>query len=138
VARLSIDDIKVGDSYAEEVYFDEEKMAHFINLTQDTAGIHVNKSFSEQQGFVNIVVHGFLLSIQFSRILGMEIPGENTVIGSIELNFHTPVYLGDTVKYTATVRRILYPLRTVSLDLSIQKVDSTVCVEGKATCAFKN
>jgi 3-hydroxybutyryl-CoA dehydratase len=137
MALLSIDDIEVGDSYSEEILFNEEKMAKFVNLTQDTAAIHINKYFSEQKGFHDLVVHGLLLSIQFSRILGMEIPGENTVIGSIELNFHAPVYLGDTVKYTATVKRILYPLGTVLLDLKIQKLDGKVCAEGKTTCVFK-
>ncbi len=137
MALLSINDIQVGDSYSEEVLFDEETIARFITLTQDTARIHTNKTFSEQKGFDNLVIHGFLLSIRFSRILGMEIPGENTVIGSIELNFHAPVYVGDTVKYTVTVKRILHPLGTILLDLKIQKLNGTTCVEGKATCVFK-
>jgi acyl dehydratase len=83
MALLTLTDLKVGDSYSEEILFDEETMARFITLTQDTARIHTNKTFSEQKGFNNLVIHGFLLSIRFSRILGMGIPGENTVIGSI-------------------------------------------------------
>lgn len=134
---LAIDDIKVGDAYSETVQFTPETTERFLRLSRDTAGIHVDEAFSEQQGFEALVVHGFLLSLHFSRILGMELPGENTVIGSIDLQFHAPVYVGDSATFTATVRRILRPLGTVALDLLIRKQDGTVCVEGKTSCAFK-
>lgn len=138
MALLTIDEIKVGDSYSEEVVFDAETVGGFIGLTGDRAGIHVDRIFSREKRFENLVVHGFLLSIRFSRILGMELPGEHTVIGSVELKFHAPVYVGDRVKYTATVTRILKPLGAVLLTLSIEKADGVVCVEGKTTCVFKN
>ncbi len=137
MALLTIDDIKVGDSYSEEVLFTEDKIVSFINITKDTAGIHTSKAFSKQKRFDNLVVHGFLLSLQFSRILGMELPGENTVIGSIDLKFHGPVYVGDKVKYIATVKRIIYPLGSVMLELVIQKSGELICVEGKTMCVFK-
>jgi len=138
VAIESIGQIKVGDSYSEEIQLDRATIARFIQLTRDRArGIHVDRAFAKQKGFDNLVVHGFLLAAQFSRILGMELPGEHTVMGSIELNFHVPVYAGDTVKYTATVKRVLQPLGSVSLELTIQKLDGTVCVAGRTTCAFK-
>lgn len=138
MARLTFEAINVGDSYAEEVRIDETAVARFVDVTGDRAGIHVDRAFSSRQGFDGLVVHGFLLSSRFSRILGMELPGENSVIGSIELNFHSPVYQGDTVTYTATVRRMLAPLRSVLLDLAIVKADGTLCVAGKTTCVFKD
>lgn len=135
---LTIDDIKPGDVCTEVVDFTPEKTAAFLQLTRDTAGIHTVESFSREKGFDNLVVHGFLLSLQFSRILGMELPGENTVIGSIQLEFHEPVYVGDRVTFTATVRRIIKPMGVVALDLDVRKSDGTVCVQGKTTCAFKS
>jgi acyl dehydratase len=138
MAILTIEQLKVGDSYSEELQLDEEAIGRFVELTRDRAGIHVDRGFSAQRGFVNLVTHGFLLSVPFSRILGMELPGEDTVIGSIELNFHAPVYQGATVRYTATVRRILLPLRSVALDLKIETADGTLCVAGKAACVFKD
>lgn len=137
MALLTLDDIKEGDSYSEEILFDKEKITSFILISQDSAGIHVDSDFSKEKGFQHLVVHGFLISIPFSRILGMELPGENTVIGNVSLKFHSPVYLGDMVKYTATVRRVLSPLGTVLLDLNVQKPDGTICVNGTTTCVFK-
>ena len=133
----SIDDASVGDRYCEDLEFDEETMGAFIRLTKDVAGIHVDRSFSAGKGFDDLVVHGFLLSLHFSRILGMNLPGEHTVIGSIDLKFHEPVYLGDRVTFSATVKRVLRPLGAVLLDLGITKSDGAICVEGKTTCVFR-
>ncbi|MCA9737458.1 MAG: MaoC/PaaZ C-terminal domain-containing protein [Gemmatimonadota bacterium] len=132
-----IDDVEVGADYTEQRTFDRALMETFIAFTRDSAGIHTDASHSAGMGFEDLVVHGFLLSTPFSRILGMELPGERTVIGSMELNFHEPVYKGDTVTYTATVTRVIRPLRSVLLDLRIVKSDGTVCVKGKANCVFK-
>ena len=138
MAILTIEQLEVGDSYSEERLIDQHTVDRFVDLTQDRAGIHTDRDFSERRGFADLVTHGFLLSVPFSRILGMELPGEDTVIGSIELNFHAPVYQGDRVKYTVTVKRILAPLGSVLLDLRIEKADGTLCVAGKTTCAFKH
>jgi len=135
--RLAIDDIQVGATYEEQVVFTPERTAEFLRLSRDTAGIHTDEDFSHARGFEALVVHGFLLSLHFSRILGMELPGEDTVIGTIELKFHQPAYVGDTVTFSATVRRVLKPLGTVLLDLVVKKQDGTVCVEGKTSCVFK-
>ena len=138
MALLNIDDINVGDEYTEEIEFDEEQFASFISITRDTAGIHTNRDFSREKRFDDLVVHGFLLSVHFSRILGMELPGENTVIGTIDLKFHEPVYLGDVVRYRATVQRIIQPLGSVMLGLEIRKSSGSICVEGKTMCVFKD
>ena len=134
---LTLDSIKVGASYSEELLFDDERIGGFINVSGDKAGIHTNKGFSESKGFDGLVVHGILISIPFSRILGMELPGENTVIGTLTLKFHAPVYFEDTVKYTVTVKRILYPLGSVVLDLKVEKMNGVTCVEGSTICVFK-
>ena len=137
MATLTIEDIQVGDEYTEEIEFGEDQFASFISITRDTAGIHTSREFSREKRFDDLVVHGFLLSIHFSRILGMELPGENTVIGTIDLKFHKPVYIGDVVRYCATVQRVIKPLGSVMLGLEIRKSNSTVCVEGKTMCVFK-
>ena len=138
MAVLTLNEINIGDTYSKTVLFDKERVVEFINFTQDTASIHINKEFSNEKGFENLVVHGFGLSTIFSRILGLELPGENTVIGSLNLDFHKPVYIGDTVQYTVTVKRIVKPLRSVTLELkAINNTDETY-VSGKAVCVFVN
>ena len=71
MAVLTIDEINIGDEYSKTVLFDHERVVEFINFTQDTASIHIDKNFSNEKGFENLVVHGFGLSTIFSRILGL-------------------------------------------------------------------
>lgn len=134
---LTIDEITVGQTHTEVVEFTPERIAQFLRLTGDATGVHTVASASRERGFDGLVVYGFLLSVQFSYILGMRLPGENTVIGRIEMDFHAPVYVGDTVTYKVTVRRIIKALGVVALDLEVRKKDGALCVEGKATNAFR-
>jgi acyl dehydratase len=49
------------------------------------------------------------------------------------------VYIGDTVEYTVTVKRIIKPLGSVSLELKASKTNvNETCVLGKAVCIFVN
>jgi acyl dehydratase len=137
VATRTLADIEPGDAYAEAITLTAERVAQFIGLTRDRAGVHVDEGFSRQIGFDGNVVHGFLLCAYFSRILGMELPGENAVIGSVKLEFHEPVYVGETVEYRAEVRRVLRPLGSVHLDLRIEGPGGKRAVLGTATCAFR-
>jgi acyl dehydratase len=133
----TIKDVIVGSKYTEKLYFDEKTVHRFINFTNDSAGFHVDQQYSVDRGFDDLVVHGFLLSTNFSRILGMELPGENTVIASLNLEFHEPVYVGDSVEYIVTVSRVMLSLGSVMLKLIINKKNGIVCVKGSASCFFK-
>ena len=135
--RRSIDDLQVGDRYVEDVVFTPEWTNRFLELSRDRSSVHVDADSAREQGYERLLVHGFLLGLAFSRILGMELPGEDAVIGSIDLKFHDAVYVGETVTYTTTVRRVLKPLATVALDLEARKADGTVCVAGGSTCVFR-
>ncbi len=137
MARRTIDDIRAGDTYAEEVVVTPERLARFLELSRDTSSVHVDTAAAKEQGYDALLVHGFLVSLYFSRIIGMELPGENAVIGSIELRFHAPVYVGETATFAVTVHRVLRPLGSVALDLHVRKPDGTLCVEGRASCIFR-
>jgi 3-hydroxybutyryl-CoA dehydratase len=137
MAFLSLDDIRAKGSHAERVVFTQDQLSTFITLSRDTAAIHTDLAFATQKGFDGRVVHWFLAALPFSRILGMELPGEHAVIGSLHLDFRAPVYVGDDVLYTVTVTRIMAPLGTVALDLHALKSDRTACIDGKTTCVVK-
>lgn len=137
MAGLALDQLAAGMEHREVVRFDAERMNRFIAFTEDTAGIHTDVSFSRSLGYEREVVHGFALATVFSRILGMELPGEQTVIATMDLEFHVPVYLGDVVECIVRVERVVRPLRAVMLRLEIVKVGrGEKCVTGRSRCVF--
>lgn len=133
----SLGQLQVGDRYSETVTFDRRLVERYIRLSKDLSGIHVDRSYSQDLGYDELVVHGLLVGIPFSRMLGMHLPGPPAVIASVELDFHQPVYRGETVTYTVTVARLVPSLNSVMLDLAIAKESGSVCLKGRASCVFR-
>ncbi|MCB0637439.1 MAG: MaoC family dehydratase, partial [Lewinella sp.] len=51
--------------------------------------------------FKKPIIHGFLSGAIFSKIFGMDFPGEGTIYLSQSMQFRRPMYVGET--YTARV-----------------------------------
>jgi acyl dehydratase len=136
VPGKALDEIRVGDSYAESVGFTTDRVDAFSALTGDFTGVHVEGGLPAQWGYSGRIVHGFLVSSFFSRILGTELPGAGAVIGSVSFQFHAPVYVGETVNFGVEVKRVLAPLRSVQLDMKVHNRAGARCVSGKATCVY--
>ena len=132
-----IDAIAEGQEYSENVELDETRVSAFIALTGDTAPIHTDIEHAKRMGFPALVVHGLLVAAHYSRMLGMHLPGGNTVIHHIQLDMVQPVFVGETLTYTVSVSRVIAAVKTVKLNLSARKQDGTVVSRGQATCVFK-
>jgi acyl dehydratase len=132
----SLDEIRVGDAYREEVALSAERVEAFCALTGDFTGVHVAGGETAEWGYDRPIVHGLLVSSFFSRILGSELPGARCVIGSVSFQYHAPLFVGEAARFGALVRRVVPPLRSVQLDLSVDNADGVRCVSGKATCIY--
>lgn len=132
-----IDEIVDGQEYSESVDLDETQVSAFIAMTRDTAPVHTNLEHAKKMGFPALVVHGLLVAAPYSRILGMHLPGGNTVIHHIQLDMVQPVFVGERLTYTVSVSRVVAAVKTVKLNLSARKQDGTVVSRGQATCVFK-
>ena len=91
---LLLRDIEVGQSERETVTITEELLAGFVALSRDTAPAHTDVAHARSMGFDGCVVHGFLVGLGYSRLLGMFLPGGSTVIYSVDLKMLAPVYVG--------------------------------------------
>ena len=134
---LTLNDLEEGQSYQETVNVAEELVKGFIGLTQDHALGHVDPVHAVKMGFKRCIVHGFLVSCGYSRMLGMFLPGSNTVIHRIQLDMLAPVFMDDVITYTVTVRRIIAAVKSVQLDLSAVNQDDKQVNKGTATCVFR-
>ena len=73
----------------------------------------------------------------YSRLLGMFLPGGNTVIHSVEMKMLAPAYVGDTLTYETKVVRIIEPVKSVQLELSAVNQNGVVVNKGTAICVFR-
>ncbi len=134
--RLRLEDIHEGDTLSRRMCLDEEKLQAFIALAEDTALAHVDDGHARRMGFKGRIAHGLLVAAGYSGLLGMFLPGPNTVIHQLRLDMKAPAYVGDTLTYTVTAERVVVAVKTVILRLSAVNQDGTVVSSGSATCVF--
>ena len=96
---LSIEDLKEGQSWQETTHITSNLVETFMSLTQDQAPVHMDQNHAMLMGYEKPIVHGFLVGAGYSKILGMFLPGSNTVIHKIILEMLRPVFINDFLTY---------------------------------------
>lgn len=119
VAQLSFDEITEGTESSLSVVVSPSAIDLFIDLSGDVSPLHVTAEFARARGFHDRVVHGAYLGALVSRLIGTQLPGVNAIVQSMQLTFHKPTYIGDTVTVTGRLERKLDPLRAILVSVKI-------------------
>lgn len=135
--HLRLDELEQGQSWSETWAITNAEVDAFVELVEDRAPAHIESAHAQALGFPGIVVHGMLVAARYSRLLGMFLPGADTVLHSVELRMEAPVHLGDTLTYSVTVGRVINAVRSVRLDLEARNQHGDVVSRGGATCVFR-
>ena len=91
--HYTIDEIKIGDEVSFLYEITEEKMNMFMKITGDINPLHTDIEYAKEKGYSEKVVYGMLTSSILSTLAGIYMPGEYSLIHSIEINFVRPVFL---------------------------------------------
>ncbi|MDX2285678.1 MAG: MaoC family dehydratase [Bacteroidia bacterium] len=100
---LSVPLIQPGDTYEQPVTFTQEQVAAFADVSGDRNPLHLDAEYTARTAFRRPIVHGFLAGSVFSRILGMEFPGEGSIYLEQSMQFLRPVYPGTACRVLLTV-----------------------------------
>jgi 3-hydroxybutyryl-CoA dehydratase len=136
-AAYGFSDLAVGQSSTHTVTFTEESVEIFTALTGDRAPVHSDARYAQAMGYSDRIVHGMCIASHFSTILGMHLPGPATVIHSVQLSFVKPVIIGQTVRYTADITRLVESVQVVQLNLRVESETGDLIVRGQAQCGFR-
>lgn len=93
----TFDQLSVGMSHEFAVTVTKEHQEQFRKITGDINPLHSDPAFARAKGFRDQVVYGMLEASFYSTMAGVFLPGENSLIHSIEVLFKKPVYIGDTL-----------------------------------------
>lgn len=132
-----ITDLTEGQFHEERIKITAEMVNAFIALTGDAAPVHVDAGHAAALGYSGPLVHGFLVASCYSPLLGMYLPGGNTVIQKIALDMLEPVYANDLLLCRVEVKRIITAVRGVVMRLSATDDSGRVVNRGEATCIFR-
>lgn len=94
--------LRIGQEAMFSKTFFKDDVDRFAALTGDRSRLHTDAEFARQLTGGRPVVHGVLAASLISTVMGMQLPGEGTVLVEEKIRFLKPVYYGDTI--TAKVR----------------------------------
>jgi acyl-CoA thioesterase FadM len=70
-----------------------------------------------------------------SSLVGMQLPGPNSVLVEITSKFHSPTYVSDEVFYSVLITKIMDAQRLVQLRFE-GKVEDRLVISGNVTTVF--
>lgn len=124
----TIADLAVGDAASITRTFTQEDVETFARLSGDDNPAHVDKEWAEASPFKGRVVHGVLTAGLISAVLGTKLPGPGAIYMSQSLRWTAPVYPGDELVATATVKEIIAEKGRVVMETIVSKGDQQVMV----------
>lgn len=102
----TINQIKIGDEAFQTKVITDQDLKMFGEVTNDLNPVHFDEDYASKTMFKKRIAHGMLVGSLFSKVFGMQLPGEGSIYISQSLKFRRPVYLGDEIKAVVTVKEL--------------------------------
>ena len=125
-------DIKIGDKFSKARLVTDELIRQFAEVSGDFNPIHLDEEFASRTRFGQRIAHGMLTGAFVSAVLGYELSERKIVYLGQTLRFKAPVFIGDTVTTTATVKTIRTDKPVITLDTVCTNQNGQTLVTGEA------
>ncbi|MCL2364802.1 MAG: MaoC family dehydratase [Defluviitaleaceae bacterium] len=125
-------ELYVGQSASYSKTISEYDVYNFAGITGDNNPVHINEPYAADSFFKKRVAHGMLTASFLSTVLGMHLPGPGSIYAKQEIKFLAPVYIGDTITATCTVKEKIEDKKRVIMDCTITNQDGTAVLVGEA------
>jgi acyl dehydratase len=128
---LELSQLTTGQSVVVELSIDDAQMRQFAELSGDFNPLHTDDAFARGRGFQGRVVYGALLIAKISELIGMRLPGKNSVWASLSLDFLEPLFVDQPAQLEAVVLRTSPGTGLVELKLTVRR-DGKKLSKGRA------
>lgn len=128
----TIQEISVGDTSFQEVVIKEHNIETFGHITNDMNPAHFNEEYASKTMFKKRIAHGMYVGSLFSRVFGMDLPGNGSIYVSQNLRFRRPVYFGDVIKAEVTVKEMNIEKNRVYFDCIAYNQNGDKVIVGEA------
>ena len=135
--ELMYKDIQIGDiAYFSKTITDSD-IFQFAGLTGDFNPIHIDNEYAKETPFKERIAHGLLTGSFISTVIGMKLPGPNSIYLSQNFKFIAPVKIGDTVKATVEVVEKRDDKKIITLKTQVLNQRQEMVVDGEAVIMKK-
>lgn len=129
----TIDTIQVGDSDSFTKTVTETDIILYAGVSGDFNPAHIDAEHAKNTMFGKRIAHGMLSAGFISNVLGTKLPGPGTIYLGQELKFVKPVFIGDTVTATVTVKEKIEEKNRLKLDTTVTNQNGEAVITGTAT-----
>lgn len=127
----TIADLQAGASARVAFTVTPEDMAAFAVLSGDHNPLHTDDAFARAKGFEGAVVYGALMVAKVSQLIGMRLPGRDSVWASLAMDFRKPLFVGQAAEVEGTVAEVSASTGMVVLKLTV-RADGKMLAKGQA------
>ena len=128
---MSIDDLKIGMSVEKIYTIRHEDAIKFSEMSGDWNPAHHDEDYAANSIFKQRVAHGMFSVIQFSGLLGMDLPGLGTLWLKQSVEFLRPAFFGHEYKAVVTVTAINTENNTVTFSTECFDQDGNKIIIGE-------
>ncbi len=128
---MRYDDFKIGYSGKFTKTITEEANKKFGEIVEDFNPVHFDEERMKKSIFGKRVTNGFLTESTIGTALVKMFTSENTIIIALkkEIKLLAPVFIGDTITATVTVKERYPEKERLLCDCSVRKQDGTEVVK---------
>ena len=101
--HYNYDEIEVGMKKEFQAVITDEMLEKFRTITGDENPLHTDSEFAAGKGYSKQVCYGMLTASFLSTLAGVYLPGEKSLIHSVEIKMTKPVFSGDQLTISGEV-----------------------------------
>lgn len=120
--------VGMTDSFSKTI--SESDIYTFAGISGDFNPVHVNSEYAKNSLFGKQIAHGFLSGSLISTVIGTKMPGPGTIYLKQNMIFKKPVYIGDTLEASVTIKDIKGS--KAELDTLVTNQYGEIIIEGTA------
>ena len=132
MGKKTINQIRIGDSAYQTDTITEQNVELFGAITNDLNPAHFDEEYASTTIFQKRISHGMYVGSLFSKVFGMDLPGEGSIYVGQSLRFKRPVYFGDEITAIVTVSDINLERNRVNFDCVAKNQRDEVVITGTA------
>ncbi len=129
--HYTYEEITIGQTERFTVTLTQQMQDGFRTITGDMNPLHADKDFAQKKGHPDCVVFGMLTASFLSTLAGVYLPGEKSLIHSVDLKMRKPVYVGDDLTVEGVVADKSDAVGTITVKVSITNQNGVKVARGE-------
>ena len=131
-SEYDFDDLFVGQKASFSKKIDESLLNDFAKISGDFNPLHMDKEYASSTNFGKRVCHGMLLASFLSQLIGMNLPGKNSLYFSQTLNFRNPCFVDDEIIIEGEIIEKKSSIKLISIKTTIFNQEGKCLIDGVA------